>query len=88
MFWKECNEPTFYKHNCQPDNFLYLNGKNIIHPHIAEIVGNILDVVNLDRVKTTTTTTTTTKNKKKPATEHEDISVCLFYSLPGSLHFC
>ena len=86
MFWKECNEPTFYKHNRQPHNFLYLNGKNIIHPHIAEIVGNILDVVNFDKVEKKQKTTT--KNKKKPATEHEDISVCLFYSLLGSLHFC
>ena len=27
MFWKECNEPSFDKHICQPDNFFYLNGK-------------------------------------------------------------
>ena len=27
MFWEDCNEPSLYKHICQPDNFLYLNGK-------------------------------------------------------------
>ena len=32
MFWKDCNEPSFYAHICKPDNFLYLNGKNVIYP--------------------------------------------------------
>ena len=32
MFWKDCNEPSFYTHICKPDNFLYLNGKNVIYP--------------------------------------------------------
>ena len=27
MFWEDCNEPPFNKHICQPENFLYLNGK-------------------------------------------------------------
>ena len=27
MSLEDCNEPTFYKHIYQPDNFLYLNGK-------------------------------------------------------------
>ena len=27
MSLEDCNEPTFYKHFHQPDNFLYLNGK-------------------------------------------------------------
>ena len=25
MFWEECNEPSFYKHIWNPENFLYLN---------------------------------------------------------------
>ena len=38
MFCEECNEPSFYKHICQPDNFMYLNGKNVIHPYVVEVV--------------------------------------------------
>ena len=38
MFWEDCNEPSFDKHIWQPDNFLYLNGKKVIYPRIAEIV--------------------------------------------------
>ena len=38
MFWEECNEPSFYKHICKPDNFIYLNGKSVIYPHVADIV--------------------------------------------------
>ena len=26
MFWEDCNEPSFYKHICQPWNFLNLKG--------------------------------------------------------------
>ena len=40
MFWEDCNKPSFYKYICQPQNFLYLNGKNIIYPRAAEIVMN------------------------------------------------
>ena len=43
MFWEDCNEPSFYKHICQPDNFLYLNGKNVIHPRVAEIVMHYIE---------------------------------------------
>ena len=38
MFWEECNEPSFYKHIFKLEKFLYLNGKNVIYPHVAEIV--------------------------------------------------
>ena len=38
MFWDECSEQTFHKHICQKDNFMYLNGKNILYPCAAEIV--------------------------------------------------
>ena len=43
MFWKECNEPSFDKHICQPDNFFYLNGKNIIYLRVTEIVMNYME---------------------------------------------
>ena len=33
MFWEECNGPSFFKHIYRPENFLYLNCKNVIHPH-------------------------------------------------------
>ena len=38
MFWEDCNESSFYKHICQPENFLHLNGINEIYPRVAEIV--------------------------------------------------
>ena len=53
MFWEDCNEPSFYKHICQPENFLYLNGKNVIYPRVAEIVMNYIeaDDKNFDKLK-------------------------------------
>ena len=38
MFWEECVEKTFYHHICERENFLYLNGKNVLYPRSAEIV--------------------------------------------------
>ena len=38
MFWKDCNEPSFYKHICKPNNFMYLNSKIAIYPCVADIV--------------------------------------------------
>ena len=43
MFWEDCNEPSFYKYIYQPDNFLHLNGKNVIYPRVAEIVMNYIE---------------------------------------------
>ena len=53
MFWEKCNEPSFYKHICQPDNIMYLNCKNVIHPHVAEIVWKYIkkDETNFDKMK-------------------------------------
>ena len=53
MFWEDCNEPSFYKHICQPDNFLYLNGKNVIYQRVAEIVVNYVkaDENNFSKLK-------------------------------------
>ena len=53
MFWEDCNEPSFYKHICKPDNFMYLNGKNVICPRVAEIVWNYIgeDRQNFNKIK-------------------------------------
>ena len=53
MFWEDCNESCFYKHICKLENVLYLNGKNIIYPQVAEIVMNYMeaDDKNFDKLK-------------------------------------
>ena len=53
MFWEDCNEHTFYKHIWKPDNFLYLNGKNVIYPRVADIVWKYLeqDKQNFDKIR-------------------------------------
>ena len=43
MFWEDCNEPSFYKHICRPDNFLYLNRKRVIYLRVAQIVMNYIE---------------------------------------------
>ena len=43
IFWEECNEPSFYKHICKLEKFLYLNGKNVIYPHVAETVWKYIE---------------------------------------------
>ena len=43
IFWEGCNKPYFYKHTCQPDNFLYFNGKNVSYPRVADFVVNYID---------------------------------------------
>ena len=73
MFWEECKEVTFHKQICQPDNFMYLNDKNVIHPHVVEIVWKEVekDETNFDKMM-----------KKL----QEIISVCLFNSLSWGLY--
>ena len=53
MFWEDCNEPSFYKHIHQLQNFFYLNGKNIIYLRVAELVINYIeaDDKNFDKLK-------------------------------------
>ena len=54
MFWEDCVEESFYRHVCERENFLYLNGKNVLYPRSAEIVwsyvekeeGNIVKLTN------------------------------------------
>ena len=38
MFWDECIEKTFYKHICENENFMYLNGKNVLYVKTVQIV--------------------------------------------------
>ena len=45
MLWDECIEKTFYKHICENDNFIYLNGKKVLYSKTAQI---ILDYLNKD----------------------------------------
>ena len=45
MLWDEYIEKTFYKHICENDNFIYLNGKNVLYSKTAQIV---LDYLNKD----------------------------------------
>ena len=45
ILWDECIEKTFYKHICENDNFIYLNGKNVLYSKTAQIV---LDYFNKD----------------------------------------
>ena len=43
MFWEEYNELTFCKHISRTENFLHLNGKNVIYLHFAEIVWKYIE---------------------------------------------
>ena len=43
MFWEECNELSFFKHFWKSDNSMYLNGKNVIYPHVPDIVWKYLE---------------------------------------------
>ena len=43
MLWDECIEKTFYKHICENDNFIYLNGKNVLYSKTAQIVLHYLN---------------------------------------------
>ena len=43
MLWKECMPCDFYKHICSEQNFLYLNGKNVLYPKVTEIINEFLD---------------------------------------------
>ena len=53
MLWDECIEKTFYKHTCENDNFIYLNGKNDLYSKTAQVFLDYLnkDVSNVVRLK-------------------------------------
>ena len=38
MIWKECMPTAFYEYVCPEDNFIYLNGKNMLQPKASEII--------------------------------------------------
>ena len=42
MIWKECMPAVFYKHICQEENFIYLNGKNVLQPKVSETIMSFL----------------------------------------------
>ena len=53
MLWDECIEKTFYKHICENDNFIYLNGKNVLYSKTTQIILNYLnkDASNMVRLR-------------------------------------
>ena len=42
MIWKECKPAQFYKFICREENFIYLNGKNVLLLKVSEILTNFL----------------------------------------------
>ena len=38
MVWKECMPVPCYKFICNEENFIYLNGKNVLQPKVSEII--------------------------------------------------
>lgn len=42
MLWKEYIPVQFYNFICQEENFLYLNGKNVLHPKTADMVWSFI----------------------------------------------
>ena len=43
MLWKECMPANFYRHICKEKKVLYLNGKNMLQPKVAELINDNLD---------------------------------------------
>ena len=43
MLWKECIPQKFYKYICENNNFLYLNGKNVLQPKVSDIITDFLN---------------------------------------------
>ena len=39
---EKCMPAPFYKFICKEENFLYLNGKNVLQPKVSEILNNFL----------------------------------------------
>ena len=42
MLWKERIPTEFYKYECLEENFVYLNGKNVLYPKVSEIILNFI----------------------------------------------
>ena len=43
MLWRECIPADFYRYICEENNFIYLNGRDVGHPGVLEIVGKFID---------------------------------------------
>ena len=43
MVWRECIPVDFYRYICEENNFIYLNGRDVAHPGVLEIVGKFID---------------------------------------------
>ena len=46
MLWKECMPRNFYRHICKEENFLYLNGTNVLQSKVLETIHNFLKESN------------------------------------------
>ena len=42
MLWKECMSGEFCKHACLEENFVYLNGENLLYTKLSELVQNFI----------------------------------------------
>ena len=38
MLWKKCIPTDFRQYACLEENFLYLNGKNVLYPKVSKII--------------------------------------------------
>ena len=45
MLWKECMASDFYRYIFTEENFLHLNGKNMLHPKWLKLFGNLLRLI-------------------------------------------
>ena len=43
MIWRECIPVDFYRYICEENNFIYLNGRDVAHLGVLEIVGKFID---------------------------------------------
>ena len=43
MLWRECIPSKFYRHICEEKIFIYLNGQDVSHPGVLEIVGGFIN---------------------------------------------
>ena len=43
MIWRECIPVDFYRYILEESNFIYLNGRDVAHPGVLEIVGKFID---------------------------------------------
>ena len=43
MIWRECIPIDFYRCICEENNFIFLDGRDVNHPGVLEIVGKLID---------------------------------------------